>query len=111
SVNAAETVTVDLKELTKQVQEITRATSHAQMLDDYQYLICMDIERWKDDKEYVKLLRGYRIAIAGYIIRLGEILEQIKADMTNPQLKKELVLISRKMSDLIDKLAKSVSGG
>jgi hypothetical protein len=111
SADAAKVVTVNLKELTKQVQEITPATNHAIILDDYQYLMCRDIERWKDDKEYVKLLRGYRISITAYIIRLAEILEQIKVDIANVELKQELIRISRKMSDLIDSLANSLSRG
>jgi hypothetical protein len=48
---------------------------------------------------------------AAYIVRLAEILEQIRIDSNNEGLKQELVRISIKMSRLIDKLEKSVLGG
>jgi hypothetical protein len=45
SADATDVVTVDLKEITKQSQEITLATNHAKLLDDYQFF-------------YAKILRG-----------------------------------------------------
>jgi hypothetical protein len=111
SADATDVVTADLKEITKQSQEITLATNHAKLLDDYQFFLCKDIERWADDKEYIEKLRGHRIMAAAYIVRLAEILEQIRIDSNNEGLKQELVRISIKMSRLIDKLEKSVLGG
>jgi hypothetical protein len=111
SADAANVLTVDLKDLTKQLQEITPATNHAKLLDDYQFLLCKEMERWSNDREYIEKLRGHRVMAAAYIVRLAEILEQIKMDSTNEGLKQELVKISRKMSRLIDKLEKSVLGG
>jgi hypothetical protein len=111
SADAANVLTIDIKDLTKQLQEITPATNHAKLLDDYQFLLCKEIESWPNDREYIEKLRGYRIMAEAYIVRLAEILEQIKIDSTNDGLKQELVKISRKMSQLIDKLEKSVLGG
>jgi hypothetical protein len=104
----SEVVTIDLKEITKQLQEVTQATSYAKLLDDFQFLLCREIEEWSDDREYVKLLRGYRIVAAAYIIILAALLEQIKSDSNNEGLRQELVRICRRMSRLIDKLEKSV---
>ena len=45
---------IDLKEFSKQVQEITPATNHAKSLDNYQYLLCLEIMNSTQDVEYVK---------------------------------------------------------
>jgi hypothetical protein len=108
--NANNVVTVDLKELTRQIQEITPATNHAKLLDDYQFLLCKEIVQWADDVAYVKNIRNFRLVASAYIMRLSEILEQIKTDMTNKGLKRELVRISKKMSHLIDILERSILG-
>ena len=89
-------VSINIKELSKQVKEITAATNHAKILDDYQYFICREIERWKDDHEYVELLRNHRMAAAACITRLAE---QIKADATKyyrVTFWKSLTLLDRK---------------
>ncbi|MDQ3840178.1 MAG: hypothetical protein M3297_13025 [Thermoproteota archaeon] len=99
---------INLNELTKQVQEISDATNHAKLLDEYQYLLCIEMEKGSDDRTYVKKLRVHRILALAYIVRLAEISEQIKADKTNQGLMQELVPVSRKMSQLIDKLEESV---
>jgi hypothetical protein len=102
SVDAAKVVTVDLKELTKHVHEVTSATNHAKLLDDFQVLFCLDIEKWAHDVNYVNILRRFRIVAIAYIIRLAEILEDIKVDLTNKALKRELVRISVRMTGLIE---------
>jgi hypothetical protein len=97
-------VNIDLKELSKQVKEVTQATSHAKMLDDFQYLLCREVNNSSNDPDFVKVLKRFRIVAVTYILRLGELLEQIKADATNKKLQDELVRVSSRMSRLIYKL-------
>jgi hypothetical protein len=104
-------VTVDLKELTKHVQEVTSATNHAKLLDDFQVLFCLDIEKWAHDVNYVNILRRFRIVAIAYIIRLAEILEDIKVDLTNKALKRELVRISVRMTGLIEQFENTLLRG
>jgi hypothetical protein len=111
SVDAPNLVAINLKELSKQIQELTPATNHAKLLDDYQFILCKEMERWVDDTKYIEKIRGHRIIAILYICRLAEIIEQIKVDATNQGLKREVVKISKKMTLLIDKLEKSVLGG
>jgi hypothetical protein len=108
SVDAAKTVTVDLKELSKEVQQITTATNHAKLLDDYQVLFWQDMKRWADDANYVRILRSYRIIAIAYITRLAEILQQIEKDKTNKSLKRELARVSRRMSRVTEKFENAV---
>ena len=49
------------------------------------------------------------MSVAACITRLAELLEQIKVDITNRRLKKQLREISRMMSDLIKELIKNLS--
>jgi len=99
---------LDLKELTRQIPEITPATKYATLLDDYQFLLCNEMIRSSNDVKYVQKIRGIRIIAVAFIIRLSEILERLKEDPTNEGLKRELGIISEKMSRLIYKLEKSV---
>ena len=103
-------VTLNLNELSKQLQELTPATNHAKLLDDYQFILCNEIEKWANDTKYVEKIRGHRVIAVAYICRLAEIMEQVKIDGSNKELKREVVTISRKMSRLIDKFEKSVLG-
>jgi hypothetical protein len=82
SVDAAKTLTVDLKELEKQVQEVTPATIHAKLLDDFQYFLCLEIERWADDVNYVKLHREFKVVTVANIVWFCLIMEHIKEDVT-----------------------------
>jgi hypothetical protein len=97
-------VNVNLKELSRQVKEVTQATAHAKMLDDFQYLLCREVNNSADDPDFVKVLKRFRIVAVTYILRLGELLEQIKTDTKNKKLKQELVRVSSRMSRLIYKL-------
>jgi hypothetical protein len=107
SVDADKSVTVDLG-LEKQVQEVTPATNHAKLLDDFQYLLCKEIERWTEDVNYVSLLSKYRIMAIAYIVCLSQILEDIKVDPTNKALKQELVRISKSMTRLTEDFGNAV---
>jgi hypothetical protein len=64
---------------------------------------------WKDDHEYVKLLRNFRMSVVICITRLAELLEQIKVDIMNRGLKKQLLEVSQIMSDLIKQFIMSLS--
>jgi hypothetical protein len=98
----------DLKELSRQVKEVTAATTHVKYLDYYQHFLWCEIINSSDDPDYVRILRRFRVIIVSYIIRLGEILEQIKMDKDNTELKQELAKFSERMSELIYKLEKAV---
>jgi hypothetical protein len=97
-------VNFDLKELSRQVKEVTHATTHAKMLDDFQYLLCREVNNSSNDPDFVKVLKRFRIVAVTYILRLGELLEQIKADTKNKKLQQELARVSSRMSRLIYKL-------
>lgn len=103
----AKTITVDLK-LEKQVKEITPATNHAKLLDDFQYLLCKEMERWTDDINYVTIFRKYRIIAMAQIFCLAQILEEVKVDPTNKALKKELVRITKKTTGLTEDFGNAV---
>jgi len=90
SVNVENIATFDLKEISKQIQEIAPATNHAKILDDIQFLLCQEIENNTNDPEYLRTLQRFRIIIITYIARLAELLEHIKLDIHNNHLKQEL---------------------
>jgi hypothetical protein len=77
-------------ELSRSVKEVTAATTHVKYLDYYQHFLWCEIINSSDDPDYIRILRRFRVIIVSYIIRLGEILEQIKIDKDNTELKQEL---------------------
>jgi hypothetical protein len=100
-------VNLDLKNISKQIQEITSATEYAKILDDYQYLLCKEIVNSSSNIKFSETLRKYRILILTYITRIGLIMKQLQDGLTEG-LKEELIKISLNMQNLISKLEKTL---
>ena len=73
STDVGRIVTVDLKEITRQLHEVTSATNYAKILDGYQFYLCKEMEKWSNDVEYVKSLRDYRLLIMGNLVLLAAV--------------------------------------
>jgi len=100
-------INVDLKNISKEVQEVTSATEYAKILDDYQYLLCKEVANSPDDAKYGNLLKKYRVVIISYITSIALIMKQIQ-DGLLAGLKDEVIKISQNMQSLITKLEKSL---
>ncbi len=97
-------ISVDINELSKHIQEITLISNYIKILDNYQFLMCKEIEKHVNDIEYVKYLGLFRIQICGYITQFGIIAEQLETDINNEQLVQQLITLSQKMTEAISKL-------
>ncbi len=107
SANVQHVISIDINELSKHIQEINPIANYAKILDNYQYLICREIEKHVDDNEYVKFLGLFRIELCGYITQFEMITEQLKTDINNKHLNLQLITLLQKMIEAICKLESS----
>jgi hypothetical protein len=99
-------INVDVKNISKEIQELTSATEYAKILDDFQYLLCKEVANSQDDPKYANKLRRYRILIVSHIASIALIMKQIQDGLLTG-LKDEIIKISESMRSLIAKLEKS----
>jgi hypothetical protein len=100
-------VNLDLKNISKEIQEITPATDYAKILDDYQYLLCKEIVRTSSDKKFSDTLTRFRIITVGYITQISLIMKQIQDGLIEG-LKEELIRLIQNMRELISNLEKTL---
>ena len=100
-------IKVDLKNISKEVQEVTDVTESAKILDDYQYFLCKEVANSPDDPKYGNLLKRYRVIIITYITSVALIMKQIQ-DGLLAGLEDEVIKINQNMQNLIAKLEKSL---
>lgn len=93
---------------TKTIHDLTLATNLAKRFNDYQLLLCKEIENNSHDPPYASLLGRYRIVMCGYLKNFEIIVEQIKLDIKNKQLVYELSRILERMRDLLCRLEECV---
>jgi archaea-specific DNA-binding protein len=98
---------INIIELSRQVQEVTQASTHAKYLDDYQYFLCLEVLS-RDNPNDRRTLANYRVIIIGYITNAGIILEQIKNDIGNLDLKRELVKWTSETGELMRNLKQAL---
>ncbi len=80
-------------EFKKYEQQVTEATESARALDDYQFLMCSQIESLKEDDPRRYQMENYLLSIIGNISEYRLVLEAFKV---NPEMNKEELTISMK---------------
>jgi hypothetical protein len=93
-------VKISIGKFSRKIQVINKATQIAQSLDDYQYLMCSEIERYAKRDPLRRKLEKYRIANISGLTLLRSILASAETTST-PDLAKKIEEWVATMSNLI----------
>jgi hypothetical protein len=91
-------VSIDVRQVRKDISAIGETSSTAKNLDEYQFLICSFVPSLPDSNLSKLLLQKYRIAIIASFAKLSTILKEIRPD-TLAQWNKHAKLLLEETSD------------